>query len=412
MSLYRKIQIIFLLVFIFASAFFLSYFYLQKKDNFSQKEKQYKQFFLLINEYDKKVDKIDIKSLLLNNNIKISIKENKFRLIKNKLEKKSILINSSIEVQRDVLNTNIKVLRIHNTLYLFLKNPKYELLFEDKQVRNFPKQTVVAYAWTLIFLFALYFWIIRSLSPLKELEKKIKKISNGDLSINLKSNKNDEIANIANSFDDALRKIEDLISSRQLFLRSIMHEFKTPIAKGKLLNEFLDDEKQKQSYDNIFNRLTLLIEELSKIEKLLSSSYILKLKKCNVINIVEYALELMFIDEDDLKNKVSIIKKQSNIVNVDFELFTLCIKNLLDNAIEYSPNKKVEIIIYKDKIIISNHGKKFTNSLETYKKPFSYSSNGLGMGLYIVQSIIKTLNLNLSYSHKNEKNTFTISNKY
>jgi len=97
----------------------------------------------------------------------------------------------------------------------------------------------------------------------KSLHESIQKVVKGDLTISFQSKKSDEITQVSNAFDDALRKIEALINSRQLFLRTIMHELKAPIGKGKLLNEFLEDSKQKKSYDMVFERLELLIEEFS-----------------------------------------------------------------------------------------------------------------------------------------------------
>ena len=45
----------------------------------------------------------------------------------------------------------------------------------------------------------------------------------------LNENEQDEIGQVAVEFDNAVCKIRELIRSRQLFLRAIMHELKTPI---------------------------------------------------------------------------------------------------------------------------------------------------------------------------------------
>ena len=34
--------------------------------------------------------------------------------------------------------------------------------------------------------------------------------------------------------------------SRQLFLRTIMHELKTPIGKGRIVSEMIEDDTQKE----------------------------------------------------------------------------------------------------------------------------------------------------------------------
>jgi len=243
---------------------------------------------------------------------------------------------------------------------------------------------------------------------LKELEKKISKVVDGDLSVSLKSDKKDEIARVSNAFDDALRKIESLIDSRQLFLRSIMHELKTPIAKGKLLNEFLTEQKQKSGYDAVFERLELLIGEFAKVEKMLSSSYELKLSKYHAMDIVDQAIELMILDEDEIDKKIEIIEKCDLVLYTDFNLLSLAIKNLIDNGIKYSNDNKVTVEILKKEIVIKNRAPQFTSDIKSYNKPFQTNSHGLGLGLYIVQNIMDILGLDMSYSYKEDKNIFTI----
>ncbi len=87
---------------------------------------------------------------------------------------------------------------------------------------------------TFAFVIVLYIGIIRSILPLKTLREKIKHFANGDYDITCKSSKKDEIAALANEFDSAVIKIKSLRDSRQLFLRNIMHELKTPLPRANL----------------------------------------------------------------------------------------------------------------------------------------------------------------------------------
>jgi two-component system OmpR family sensor kinase len=260
----------------------------------------------------------------------------------------------------------------------------------------------------LAFLIGLYVWLSKSLKPLKALNEKIQNVAKGDLSTSFKSKKKDEIAEVANAFDDALRKIESLINSRQLFLRTIMHELKTPIAKGRLLNEFLEKEAQKEGYDRVFERLELLIEEFSKIEQMLSSSYALKIKRYNIQEMLDQALELMIMSDEEIEKQVEIIQVEPFVLETDFELFSLAFKNLIDNALKYSLEHKVCIKIYENRIELHNTGKQFTEDLEEYSQPFNPKGLGLRLGLYIVQNIMQLLKVKVCYEY-NDENVFVIS---
>lgn len=41
---------------------------------------------------------------------------------------------------------------------------------------------------------------------------------------------------------------------------------------------------------------------------------------------------------------IIVLKIHQKIVNVNFKLFSIAIKNLIDNAIKYSNDKKVEVL--------------------------------------------------------------------
>ena len=407
MTLYNKIRIIFFVAIVLLSAFFTSFFYIQKSYHVEENEKRYMQTALFSIKHFRQSGASGVPLSFADSNYQFFLKESNFELIRNE-EIHYIGQHSNLLLKRPLLRTKIKVWSYEEQLYLFIAHPEFKLLLRDTQTVSFPKKISFVYLLSLLFLFGLYFWLIKSLKPLKTLHRKIQSVAKGDLAVSFKSEKDDEIAQVSNAFDDALRKLESLINSRQLFLRTIMHELKTPIGKGKLLNEFLEDQAQRDGYDAIFERLELLIEEFSKIEQMLSSSYTLKLASYNVQEMIDQALDLMIMDEDEIAKKVKVIEVEPFILKTDFELFSLALKNLIDNALKYSPNHKVSIKIYKNRLEILNDGKQFTKNLEEYIQPFNPKGHGLGLGLYIVQNIITLLKLEISYEYKDGENRFVI----
>lgn len=87
------------------------------------------------------------------------------------------------------------------------------------------------------------------MAPLKKLNEILRSTLTGNLDIVcFESNSNDEIAELGREeFRKAVIKIRELIRSRQL-LRAIMHELKTPIGKGRIVCELLDDEVQRKDF--------------------------------------------------------------------------------------------------------------------------------------------------------------------
>ena len=408
MSIYNKIRIIFLVSFLFVTAFFTSSFYIQKSNHFQEVDKRYTQTSLFLHRHFRQSARHHSGADFSDATVKMYLKESNFRLIVDEKRRVNIEKKAKVVKRKNVLRSKFKILRMKHKMYLSLKHPRFELLLVDKEEQTAPWQLLLGYVLSLLFLVGLYVWLTRSLKPLKTLQKQIHKVAEGDLSVSFKSDKKDEIAQVSNAFDDALRKLESLIDSRQLFLRTIMHELKTPIGKGKILNAFLEDEKLKEGYEDVFDRLELLLNEFAKIEQMLSSNYELKLANYNAKDLVDQALELMILDVDALEKQVNIIEETPLVLSTDFTLFPLALKNLIDNAIKYAPDHKVEIVIHKEGISISNKGKQFTQSIESYFKPFHGKGEGLGLGLYIVHNIMEMLQLELSYKHVDDENRFFI----
>jgi len=289
---------------------------------------------------------------------------------------------------------------------VLINNDRFKLILSNKNRAKLPIKRVIVFSIVFVLVILLYFWVIRSLRPLSELKLKIQRFSKGDLSIECKSNKKDEIAEVANEFDHAVKMIRELIHSRQLFLRAIMHELKTPIGKGRLVSEMLGDEKSKERLNKIFERLNLLIDEFARIEKITSRHYELHKKPYKMSDILEASIDMLLIDNPT--QYICLDIKEDFILEVDFELFALVLKNLIDNAIKYSSDKKVHICINHSHITISNQGDALQGDIEEYFKPFHRSQGGLGLGIYIVKHVLDMHNMKLVYIYKDGVNSFTI----
>ncbi len=295
----------------------------------------------------------------------------------------------------------------HLKRIIIINNDRFKLILENKNKPQFPLKRVLIFSIVFLLIVLLYLWIMKSLQPLSALKSQIKTFSKGNLDIECKSDKKDEIAEVANEFDHAVTMIRELLHSRQLFLRAIMHELKTPIAKGRLVSEMLEDEKNKARMHSIFERLNLLIDEFAKIEKITSKNFELTIKPYKMSDLLEASEDMLMIENPKRLITTKIDKDYS--LNVDFELFTLVIKNLLDNGIKYSTDKHITVIIDDNRLKVINKGEALPEPLENYFKPFHASKKGLGLGLYIVKSILDIHQMELHYQHEDGENIFTLA---
>jgi two-component system OmpR family sensor kinase len=397
--------------FLFVTAFFASTFYIEKSKHIQSIEKRYVRTALFLQKHFRQSMHRDAYVDFSEDTVKLYLKESNFRKV-NLKNKERVLKYAKVIKKRKILRSKMKILRMKDKLYLSLDNHRFHVLLKDKEQHGFPLVLFLGYIASLAFLLVLYIWLTRSLKPLKTLQKQIEEVAKGDLTVSFKSDKSDEIAQVSNAFDDALHKLESLIDSRQLFLRAIMHELKTPIGKGKILNAFLEEEKLKEGYEEVFSRLELLLNEFAKIEQMLSANYEVKLAKYNAKDLVEQALELMMLDDKTLETQVTVIEKSPLVLSTDFTLFPLALKNLIDNAMKYGKEHKVELVIDNNGISVLSSGVQFTDDIESYYKPFHAKGKGLGLGLYIVHNSLEMLKLKLDYSYEERKNIFFIKSMF
>ena len=303
-----------------------------------------------------------------------------------------------------------KIIKEEGGIYLFLQTPQDWRVYGDihfDRLFNYYIITFIAFV-IVVFLFVL---VIRSILPLKTLQKEIRKFANGQMDISCKINQNDEIGELAQEFDNAVQKINALNQSRHLFLRSIMHELKTPITKGRITAEMIDNPLYKERLCSVFERLNSLINEFAKIEELGSRNYCPNKQKILLQDVLKRVFEMLLLDEEQITSLFILPQNQQSLY-ADFEMISLVIKNLVDNAIKYKTQGQIEICIAKKDLWIKNYGNPLPYTLKDHSKPFFKDSksntSGLGLGIYIIKSTLETQGLELDYFHQNNQNIFII----
>ena len=327
----------------------------------------------------------------------IKSRESKLEIIKNAQE---------LTINQNYLGT-YRVYKYNNSYYIYVQQYGYNIMLKDIRNHNYSLVIIIfALLLSLVTLMFLYITLKTKLLPLKLLNKQIIEFSSGNKNIEIKSISNDEIGTIANSFNDAIKIINNQTESKELFMRNMMHELKTPITKAMFIAETLEDNKTKDSLQKAFRRMDDIIKELATVEKLTSKNSMIYKEPIKFMKIYNRTLELMMITSDKVDSNI-----QDFTFNVDHYMFSIALKNLIDNAIKFSPTKKAIIVANNKKIEISSHGEPLKHDLTYYTEPFSQEekrSDGFGLGLYIVQTITSLHGFTLSYCYKNGKNYFTI----
>jgi len=258
----------------------------------------------------------------------------------------------------------------------------------------------------LILLFFAY--LLRKLLPLHRLKNAIITFKEEDIVLDAPINGDDEISQITYEFNHVLQKIAAMREARSLFLRNILHELNTPIMKASLTTDCLEPSPSQERLKQIFTRMDYLLSEFAKMERFSSGEWQLNLQEYRFVDLLDQACDLLLCD----KEMIDIEGEESELVlHVDFELFSVVLKNLLDNALKYSEQKPT-LKISNDLIRICSKGEELSLEKQDFSKPFNRayenSSAGLGLGLYITDAILKKHNFKLDYRYHNGSNYFSI----
>lgn len=210
---------------------------------------------------------------------------------------------------------------------------------------------------------------------------------------------------------------------------TLSHELRTPISaiigtanfllvKAKDGDTKLDREIIKEIH-TAGMRLNRLVENLLDMTRLESGRIKLNLKWYDVRDLINHIIEDLS-DELEKSNLVVNIPDDANPVKVDFTLIEQALKNVLYNAVLYTPQDSeicIDVISNKDKFEISVSdngpgipGDELDNIFHKFYRVENSKPGGTGLGLSIAKGFIESHNGTINVSSLKPSGTkFTIS---
>ncbi len=324
--------------------------------------------------------------------------------VKKEIEKEGVTIFSGRSVYGIV-----RVFRTKRHYYVFVERYDYDVMLQDLHPQDYIYELILTIATVLVLLLLfMYVMVLRKLYPLKRLHHQIEQFAAGDLDVRIEETGDDEIGRIARSFDKAIRHIKQLMSSKNLFMRNIMHELKTPITKGRIVIETIDDEMARKVLTNAFERMNELISDLAEVERITMYNFEPTREDATLQAVIERTERVLMADRE--KYEIRIVDRP---LRTDVKLLALVFKNLMDNGIKYSPDHHVRLQSVGNRIEVRSIGEPLKEDLSYYTEPFSQEekrSHGFGLGLYIVANILEKLGYGFRYRYDKEtgENVFEV----
>lgn len=259
-------------------------------------------------------------------------------------------------------------------------------------------------------VFIIYYFAQRILiKPLYDLNQVSKQIASGDYSKRAHISSDDEIGQVAESFNIMAESVENTEANRTEFISNISHELRSPITSIKgfisgMLDGIIPKDKEnyylKVVYEEI-QRLTRLINDLLDLSAMESGQFSMNISEVDLNEIIRTALIKFETKINEKKLKVDVtLDSEYLYVAADKDRLIQVVTNLLDNSIKHCPDgaqievntkvkgKKVTVSIYNDGTPISESDRKNIWN-RFYKADKSRTKKeSTGLGLPIVRNIL------------------------
>ena len=262
----------------------------------------------------------------------------------------------------------------------------------------------------LLGLFGFYLSTRRLFAPIKTIQEGINMIGDGQLGHRIDVQRRDELGALAAHVNDMAAQLELMLQAKRDLLLAISHELKSPMARSRVTLELMDDTKYKNALLRDQQQMLELIEGIIDAER----------NQRNVERLLRQPTDLTVLVEKvvngfELPDKIAIeMHPAQQIVNVDAAQIERLLRNLLENALCYNRDEfgPVKIAIKLDKqtlqMVVSDHGpgidghhiKRLTEAFYRVDASRERNTGGMGLGLYLCQTVIEAHRGTLTISSK------------
>lgn len=246
--------------------------------------------------------------------------------------------------------------------------------------------------------------LTREFRPLGNLADSLKSRGSGDLSPLEEKGIPAEILPLVKAMNIQMARIEGMLAGERRFVADAAHELRTPLTALQVQLEVAEmagnDEKMRaEALDKLqkgIERSSRLVEQLLVLSKV-DTAFGIYDEHCENINWQQIADDLQVDYAAAIAAKkinVSVeIGKTEPVERGNPLLWTLLMRNLLDNALKYSPEgASVKIAVAADALTVVNSGVSVDDETighlsERFFRPAGQKVSGSGLGLSIVKRI-------------------------
>ncbi len=315
-----------------------------------------------------------------------------------------------------------RVIRVMSTDKNFIIAVGQELDYRNEIVEEMFEEFMIPWIIGLfLMLIAMMLVLTIEFRPLNKLAKSLQNRHDSDLSPLDETDIPSEIKPLTGAVNHLLKKIDDMIIRERSFIADAAHELRSPLTALKVQLEVAEmTSDNPQALSDSFRKLEQGIERSSHlVEQLLTLSRVdtidtFEREELNWNTIISQIID-EYKQEMATKN-INISYKKSKDVFLNqgnIFLISLMLRNLMDNAVKYSPSgAKIEIKLNNQSLSVCNSGikvdeKQLSKLGQRFYRPSGQKTKGSGLGLSIVSKIAAIHHCQIKFA--NTKTGFCVS---
>ena len=256
------------------------------------------------------------------------------------------------------------------------------------------------------------FWLARSLtSPIRRLRQATQQFASGDLSTRVggQVKGKNELAGLANDFDEMAGKIEALVGGQKRLLRDISHELRSPLARLGVALELARQDDNAISREKALSRIELeaermneMIGQLLSLTRLESSPEEMSRNDFDVCTLLERLVQDANFEAREVGSRVDFSGPDTAVVSGYEELVARALENVIRNGVKYTEaGSQVQVELSRTPegllITVADQGPGVPDEeLDKIFEPFyrvadarDRQSGGTGIGLAIAEQAVR-----------------------
>ena len=271
---------------------------------------------------------------------------------------------------------------------------------------------------------------MRQVKPIREMAQATRRYAEGDFDVRMRDyGRNDEMAELAASFNNMAESLQEQERQRREFIANISHELKTPMTTiagytDGILDGTIAPEDQRQYLQIISGesrRLSRMVRRMLDVSQLQNTD---PLRGGNHFDLCESMRRVLISLEKKITDRhldvEADIPEESILVLGDNDMITQVIYNLLENAAKFAiPGSTlylgVTTVDTKARVTVRNEGETISaedlphlfERFHKSDKSRSRDKDGVGLGLYIVRTILEQHKEKINVTSEDGVTTFT-----